>query len=196
MAQAWCTGPVHFYCGIASGGPQYLGTTEGRPYIDSQPGWEDLLNDVAGAVVPYDVSFQLEQQYFGGVFTRFRRDTYDRIKTRPRSGNQAAVDTPGTFAPGDVGTLMLTEGQAFQVWMVNAYGQGSLTPKAAFVGTPNGTLAGGVRFAAAWLHKHRDDRGATPNRLTLLFRAIPVYIPATLTSFLYDNNIVGLPAPD
>lgn len=192
MAQAWCTGPVHFYCGVASGGAQYLGTTEGRPYEDSQPGWEDLLNDVAGAVVPYDVSFQLEQSYFGGVFTRFRRDTYDKIRARPRSG---AGDVAGTFAAGDVGTLMLTEGFAFQVWMLNAYGQLSLTPKAA-MNNANGVLPGGVRYAAAWLHKHRDDKGTTPNRITMLFRAIPVYSAVTLGSVLYDSNIIGLPLPD
>ncbi len=198
MAQAWCTGPVHFFCGVASGEAQYLGTTEGRPYEDSQPGWEDLLNDVAGAVVPYDVSSQLEQAYFGGVFTRFRRDTYEKIRTRPRAGGAGPSGTPGTFAAGDVGTLMLTEGQAYQVWMQNAYGLASLTPKAAMgvpVG-PAGTLPGGVRYPTAWLHKHRDDKGTTPNRLTLLFRAIPLYFPGTLSSVLYDENIAGLPFPD
>src|SRR5215472_11512232 len=99
MAQAWCTGPVHFYCGVAAGAPLYLGTTEGRPYEDSQPGWEDLLNDVAGAQVPYDVSQQLEQSYFGGVFPRFRRNVYELIKTRPRAGAGGfglPAGTPGT----------------------------------------------------------------------------------------------------
>lgn len=182
---------------MASGLPQYLGTTEGRPYDDSQPGWEDLLNDVAGAVVPYDVSSQLQQAYFGGVFTRFRYDTYQLISTYPRAGGAAGPPgTPGAFAAGDVGTLMLTEGQAYPVWMVNAYGSGSLTPKAAFVGSPSGTLPGGVRYAAAWLHKSREEKGTTPLRITVLFRAIPVYNASTLGALLYDTNILGVPGPD
>lgn len=197
MAQAWVTGPCHFYVGVLSGTPLYLGTTEGRPYEDDQPGWEELMNDVGGSQIPYDVSYQQGELYFGGVFTRFRRDAFERIKTRPRSGGApGGPGIPGTAGTGDVGTLMLTEGQAYNCWVVNAYGVGSLAPKAAYAASPFGVMPGGVRYIASWLHKYKDEKGVTPNRITLLFRSIPVYNPFTLGSTTYDYSISGLPVPD
>lgn len=199
MAQAWCTGPVHFYVGILSGYGAYLGTTEGKPMEQNEAGWEELFNDVTGGVCPYDVSQQGQQAYFGGTFTRFNENIYQAIKNYPRAGGApGAPGIPGLMGPGDMGTLMLTEGQAYQCWMVNAYGAGSLTPKAAFAASPFGIMPGGVRYVAGWLHRWGEQKGTSPRRLILQFRAIAVYIytgAAAGGNILYDFNISGLPAP-
>lgn len=196
MAQLYVTGPAHFYVGSVSpsGGvlsALYLGTCEREPEpCEIAPEWEPEWNAIGGSKIPFDVSYQGEQAFIGADLNRFNEGVYLALAARPGTGSP-----PGTNAPGDRGTLLLTEGLAVAVWMVFPFGGGL----PGFAGKPvqiGGGLFGGYRFPACYV-KGPDKLGrlSTRSRKTfVLFHALSTWNPATMTFTCYDFNLAGLPA--
>lgn len=109
-----------------------------------------------------------------------------------------AATGAGIDIPGETGTLLVTEGQTFQLAMVFPY-----SAKLAYQNIANGALPGGYIFAAATLESPDDiDPGTQDLTIHMIWHATRTFVPAsanginTFTSTLYTVGIPsGLPAP-
>jgi hypothetical protein len=198
MAQAWVTGPAHiflsFYSSIAVSGPAgvvttlttpiYLGTTERVPRLRIRAGWTPVFNDLTGGVIPYDMLYEGEEAFITGDFTRFNETTIRLLQARPRHFLQPT--NRGTIQLLDQGTLMLTEGYAFQLSMFFPY-----SSKLAFAGMPLG-----YRFPAAWLEgpDDLDNLGTVARVDRLVFHALRIINLSNATMTLCDENVGPMPA--
>lgn len=181
MAGLWCTGPAHLFIGLGLGNfanpavytPYYVGTDEDSPTIEIAPKYQEVKNDIGG-------DDAMDDSYQG------RSATIDYNLNRWNEGAIAALEQTNPFSttlrgtdnPGDVGSLMQTEGLTFPVWVVFPYAASAPTP---FLGKP--AMAGmpaGYHFLACILTSDNHTRlGTKPRRLRFSFRARRVYTPAS-----------------
>lgn len=140
MAQLWCTGPAHIFVGNGGSASQrtvqYLGTAEQAPQIIIDPQYEQAFNDVGGGLVPIDELYQGEVANVSMVLTRWNEDVLQDIRSLPNF----ATNSPGAHGSIDLGTLMLSEGCTYPLYIKFPYAQA----KTAMAGMPNG-----YRFWAA-----------------------------------------------
>lgn len=116
MAQPFVAGPCHIYLGVGVGyAPLYLGTAERSPRILIRPHFADVFNDIMGQMIPYDKVFQGEDGFVLADLTRWNEAVFNAYQARPRLGQR------GTLQPGDLGSLMKTEGLAYPVWLQFPY---------------------------------------------------------------------------
>ncbi len=132
MAQPYVTGPVNWFVSAQLGGmqpsgstagtpgnaykdgsPVFFGHTEGSPEIDIEPDWEQVFVDLKGSKKPYDFLYAGESALISGVFTRWNESVLSVMQARVagtggRRGHNGAAD---------IGTLMLTEGFSYPMWM-------------------------------------------------------------------------------
>lgn len=205
MAQPFVTGPCHIYCGVGSGlGPLYLGTCEAAPRIQMSPGWSPLMNDISGDQKPYDYLYQGQDAKVFGDLTVLNWPVLTIVQNRVPRGSPL----PGLDPLGSVGTLMVTEGQAYPLWIHFPYG-GATGSHAAMV-----TIPGGYHFFYAWLLGPDEiDPGTKANKVHVQFHcqkgpvttivgptspqgiAGATVLPTATGHFgLYDFNMTGIPA--
>ena len=188
MATTMATGPAHVFLGIgANGAPLYLGTTEHTPRIRVRPGWSPVFNDIAGGVIPYDMVYEGEEAFISGDWNRYNEQTLSIMQARPR--HNATGSVRGVNIAGDIGTLMLTEGQAYAMYLYFPY---SSKPAYVAAGMP-----AGYHFYAVFLEGPDDmDRLGTIDRINRLqWHALRVFnssIP-TLPLTLYDLVLPPMP---
>ena len=191
MATLYTAGPTHVYVGLQNCSPGqalYLGTCEEAPVIEVTPEYRPVRNDIGGET-PFDLSFQGESAVTQGDFNRLNRSAYNGLAARPRS--LQAGSTPGLNAPGDVGSLVLTEGDGISLFLLFAFGANGASPKPAYIA--NG-LPPGYRFPVSVLFgPDRITTGTRPQKYSLLFRSIRLWSPLTQSFLLYDFGVAGLP---
>lgn len=185
MAKPYVTGPCHLFLGVGpSGAAIYLGTAERTPEIQIRPSWSPVFNSIAGEV-PFDWLFEGEEAFLTADLTRWNEPVYAASASRPNAGA-----TRGRNIPGDLGTLMISEGFAYQLWALFPYS----ILKPAFSDQQQG-----FRFPAAFLEgpDSLSGLGTINRRNRLMFHAGRAYSinPSGLgMDFLcYDGDMSGLP---
>lgn len=196
----YVTGPAHIYCSagagiqqnalsglnVPSGGtPLYLGTCIEAPKVRFTPKWSPLMNDLAGDQEPYDESYQGQSADIFGDLTVWNWSVLHLMKARPDSSAFEGVD-PALA----IGTLMITEGFCYTVWIDYPY----YRQKAAFASAATKTESpAGYRFRAAWLYgPDEENPGTKPNSIHIQIKARRFYQPDG-SFFLYDHNMTGIP---
>ncbi len=196
MAQPFVTGAVPIFCGVGgSASPIFLGHSERYPRIEIRPSFSPVFVDVAGQKVPYDYVYDGEEAYVTADVTRFNEATYAIIADRAATNNTNGLAIlRGNNAPGEIGTLMVTEGIAYGLWLPFFY-----STKAAMA-----TMPPGYHFAAAFLEgpDTLDPLGTAPRKIHMVWHCVRKFDTTQSNSFgwggfnLYDNNpasFVGLP---
>lgn len=196
MAQPFTTGPVNIYVAITltdqtdpfAGGrqiaaiPAYLGTMLEAPKHRMTPKWSPVMNDIAGDQEPFDMAYQGQSTDIFGDLTVWNWPVLKACKSRPVMG------TLDGFEPfGSVGTLMITEGFAYQLWLDYPY----YRRKAAFA--DQGAPAGYHYFASWMVGPDEEDPGTKPNRIHVQFRCQRVYSPLNGSFSLYDHDMSAIP---
>lgn len=193
MAQLYCVGPCAIHVGIPVGGglqgktKAFLGHCEDAPQVQLRPASEPVFCSLGGVKVPFDKSFQSEEGFISLDLTRYNQLIVDRIRQRA-AFSTTPVSQPGFFTSDDMGTLMIQENAAFEVWLVFPY---AIHPAMAA-----GGMMPGYHFWACD-PCGPDDLGPLGTRARkehLAFHAIPKYDYATGRLTLYDYDTTGLTA--
>jgi hypothetical protein len=174
--------PVASFSGLAASFLFYLGTCENGVTIREVPEYEPVMNDLGGTRKPFDRLFQGSDALSIGVLTRWNEAVYQRISSIPNYlGNE------GFELPGAIGTLMITEGWAYHVYLQFPY-----FAKALFA---NNAMMPGYHFPFSYLEGPiEQERGTRPNKRHLTFYHGRGYNPATGVFGLYDYNLSVVPA--
>jgi hypothetical protein len=193
MAQAFTTGPALFFVnpnvqgqvavspGLGTASPPiFLGTSEQAPKIELHDEWEPIFNDLSGKV-PYDMSYQGEMAHTFASLTRWNEPVLAVIQKRTRLG----ANIRGLDQIGDIGSLMLTQGQAYTLWVVFP-----------FVTNPafsTGGMPAGYRFPASYL-KGPDDMpiGTRARKVGIIWESLRAYDPTRGLFLLYDHNMAAV----
>lgn len=186
MAQPYVRGPILIYCGVG-GSPTFLGTGERAPRYSLRRSWERVMNDLSGTQIPYDYSYQGCEAFVTCKLTRWNQSVLNNVQDVV-SGSAAA----GIMGPGEVGTLMNTEGVAQPLWLQYGYGPGGFAAKPAMSGLP-----GGYKFFSAWLEGPDEHEGGTdPASVTLTWHCVRVPGAQYGQFNLFNTDMSGLPSPN
>lgn len=180
MSQLYCTGPAHVLVAFGGSNPRYLGTAKISPQIELKPEYKPVFNDLGGDV-PLDVSYLGEEALSQIDFTRWDESVYEIIAARPRSNAAATI---GANTSLDVGTLVLTEGFGFIMYVLFPFA----TAKAAY-----STLPAGYRFpASVFVGPDKMEQMGTHNMERLMvFRHLRIFNATTGAFLLYDGNVTA-----
>lgn len=164
--------------------PRYLGTAKISPRIQLKPSWEPVQNDLSGNV-PMDTAYMGEEGLSSIDFTRWDNSVYQVLSSRPKGFG----GIPGTNGRLDIGSLMLTEGLAYTVWILFPFA----TQKAAY-----STLNAGYRFPASYLvgPDEHEQMGTHPKTLYLIFHHLRTFNASTGTFTCYDFNMQAVLNPN
>ncbi len=203
--QLWSTGPALIYVGgpsTAPGSAFFVGTCETKPAIDINFAFKPVMNDLAG-----DVS--MDEMFVGmdGMVTidlnKFNYPTAEALATLPNTAGAltgAPTSAAGINIPGDIGSLMFTEGLGFILYirfpyaLKPAYGSG--------VGPPVGNgMVPGYRFPACKVNKESIASGTTPHNKRFIIDCKRAFDPSVQNNYGYgkftcfDTAVSGLPNP-
>jgi hypothetical protein len=187
MSIPYCTGPAFFFVNIHQGsgssGTAYFGTCERTPRMSIEPSFTGVMNDLGGQKIPYDELYDGEHGFVSADFSKYNEGVYAALAARPYRGSPR-----GTNGPGDIGTLMMTEGYYVELWVQFPY-----SAKAAFMAN---AMPAGYHFPVCTIHKDDLTAGTVPKKVNLLFHALRGFSnPAQGGTFTcYDHNMTGLPA--
>ena len=160
----------------------YLGTCENGITIRGVPEFEPVMNDIGGTRKPFDRLYQGEDALSIGVLTRWNETVYQFMASIPSAGV-----FPGICNLGNIGTLMITEGFAYEVYLQFPYAAKTLF-------SANG-MPPGYRFPFSYLEGPiEQERGTKPNKRHLTFYHGRGYDPSTGGFLLYDFNMTPIPA--
>jgi hypothetical protein len=183
MAQLYSTGPAHWWVSLQNSPLLYLGTCEKKPKIVVRPSWSPAYNDLGGQKIPFDMSYQGTEGISLLNLTRFNEPVYQLLATRPSASTKIAS---GINVPGDIGTLLLTEGLA---WTVYVY-----FPYAAKLAYKSGGMVPGYRFPASYLEGPDEFEPSTdPINRTLIFHHLRAFDPKTGIFDCYDFLLPTMP---
>lgn len=192
MAQPYSHGAVHLWVSIRFSNPFYLGTCERAPRVSRTRKHRDLLNDLGGDEA-FDAAYMGSGAFVTAKLTRWNERTLLMIENS--AFPNTLLDVGGTDTIGEIGTLMVTEGQALQLWVQYSYAQGQLAPKAAYNNPISGAMRAGYHFLNAFLDSPDDhDGGTDPATEAIVFRCMRGYNPTTGTLTLYDRDMSGINA--
>lgn len=192
VAQAYSTGPAHVFVGIGPGNaPVYLGTSKDAPDLEHRPGFKSVKNDVAGgsdSPIDYDQMYLGTDALLSVVLTRFNFQVWLAMCDRalPLIAGGVPAGTPGADAALDRGTLLMTEGLLYPVWV-----RFPTNPAVAAYST----MVPGWRYAGCYMiGPDRIKPGIRPLEITAAWHALPVFNPSTGGALAFDNVMTGLPA--
>lgn len=180
---AFETGPVHVYVGASASGlltlptlaeTFYAGSGEIAPDIIKQVKYDPVFNDIAGSL-PYDYLFQGEEAIVPITFTIWNWPRLSELNSAVNNSN------PGFEYAYNVGTLMVTEGKAFQMWLQFPY----YSYKAIFSGAG---MPAGYHFYGVFVDSYVTMPGTKANKIRVNFRCVRVYQPASTGNGFYLFN--------
>lgn len=184
MAQLYSTGPALFYVGKAGNATSalFLGTCQESPEIDSRPLYKEVINSIGGSQ-KFDKSYQGDIVTISGLFNRYNETVVQALEGRP---NVFGGSLEGITQPGEVGTLMLTEGAMFDLWIKFPY-----AAKPAFSPLTSGMLPG-YHFPGCTVEGPTSFRqlGTTEKMIRFEFEALRIFYPITGGFLLWD--LLGL----
>ncbi len=169
---------------VSSGGPVYLGTTEDGLNVSPKPFYVPVKNDLAGGQrgPDFDVCYLGEASEISGTLTRWNMNV--ALAMQCRWNPNIASATPGADNATARGTLLATEGAAYNLYIIYPYA--SLPAFA--------TLPAGMRFLQVYTKSpERLEPGVKPYKMSFTWETIP-YFAVTNGSFNnYDFNVAGVP---
>jgi hypothetical protein len=115
MPQLYSTGPALIYADL--NGPVFVGTCQRAPGISVRPHWTDVQNDLGGTVA-FDVLYESQEAMVTGVINRYSETLYQIMADR---ASNVLPPVPGSNSSGEIGSLMLTEGLTYELWVVFPY---------------------------------------------------------------------------
>jgi hypothetical protein len=183
MASAFCTGPALIYCGVGAGySPAFLGTAERGVRMRIKRHFSPVMNDLAGDE-PYDWSYLGQGGLLMATLTRWNEAVYAAMA----AAANPFLNTRGSDVSGDTGTLMLTEGVSYPVWVRFPY-----AVKTAYVAAG---MPAGYRWYSCFLMgpDDLDPVGTQPRKLHLVWYASRSYSVLLNKFVLYDHDMNGLP---
>jgi hypothetical protein len=196
VAQLYATGPVDVWVG-AGGGPLFLGHGERAPRIQVQRMYKPAHTDLAGDV-PHDKAFAGEWALVTLALSRYNESTLALIQDVAGANLVGTPPTRGFNVPGERGSLMLAEGQAYPLYLRFPF-----AAKPVYQSAASGAMPAGYRFPAAYLGGPDDlfDLGL-PNarKVGLVFECVAPFDPTVTNAYgagafkLYDHNLSALPA--
>ena len=180
-SQLYVPGPSYLAVGTgANFAPEFLGVGDeqgARVVLNGR--YEDVLTDLSGPAVPFDVQYFAEDCFVSITLTRVQASVLTKVQARMQSR------TGGTIQSADVGTLMRLEQFSMPLWVKMPY-----VAKAAF----SDTMIAGFHFHCAYpvdaLERHVSTRVERP-RVT--FRCIPDWATDG-SALLYDHDMSAFPA--
>lgn len=218
MAQLWHTGPVDIYVqfvastsstSIQFGPILFLGHSEREPHIDIRPVWRDVYCDLMGGA-PIDRLYANETALVSVTLNRFNNAVFMQMMARPAcpgspwaaaSLRQAGLNYR-TGAVGRVGTLAVTEGASFILYLRFPFAAKTAYGASGANWTGGAAMVPGYRFFAATLDPDHQVVGANSEKKhRLTWTCLPVTypfptIPAVGDIAIYDHDMSGLPAMD
>lgn len=178
MPRPYVTGPAHIWVAFSGGQPQYLGTTERSPRQRVKRTFAPLWNDLGGDE-PFDWSYMSQAGLVMGVFTRWEESVYAQLAKVPRS-----TLVRGTDVPGDIGSLIGTEGWGVELYVAFPY---SAKPVYGAVGG----MPRGYRWGTTFMlgPDDMDPIGVQPRKLHLVWYCMRKFTPSAGTFLLYDHEV-------
>lgn len=157
--QPWVAGPTHIFWANPGESPEYVGTAEKSPQWQTRYGFVPLMNDLSGPVVPLDMLAVQKDCY---VFADLTRWDYDVVQTMQTLD---AADSPGLWDGDAVGTLMIHEDMAGELFLVWPYSK-----KTAYEGMPSG-----LHFSHAWMvgPDNWAQMGTNPKKIHVSWYCLP-----------------------
>jgi hypothetical protein len=197
MGQLYASGPVDMWCGVGAGrSPLFLGHGEKAPRIQVYRHYKQIFSDPGGEV-PFEKGYSGEWGIVSVVLDRYNESTL-RIIQDVATVNTGTPPSRGFSLPGEVGSLMLTEGLTYTLFLRFPF-----AAKPAYSNPASGAMPAGYRFVAAHLGSPDDlfDLGP-PNarKVGLIFECMRAFDPTVTNAYgggsllLYDENVSSLPA--
>jgi hypothetical protein len=189
-AQPYVTGAVHFVvardpadAGTANSQapipPIYLGTSEFSPYLEVDKQYVPLYNDLGGPLIPFDKAYAGKQAFVAADLTRLNWEGISRIMDDPIF-SAGDLDEALNDGSSDTGTLILTEGYAFGLYLVWPYQAVQAYSR----------MYKGFHFKGASAPKITINRmGTQPVRVHVSWHCIRVFDGKTKKFSLGDSNI-------
>ena len=185
MAQLWTTGPVDLWTGVAGSqlapSPVFIGHGDAAPRAEEIEHFLPVMCDLGGGQEQFDAMWLRSHLIVDVDLIRVNMAPLLKMRARPNS----FTGTPGITAPGDVGSLMLTEALAYPLWIRWPYSN-----QAYYAGLPNGIHA----FAAYLIGPDVHTMGTVPYKMRCTFYCMSVYQPGPQVFYCYDSNMNGLGA--
>ncbi len=153
------------------------------------------MNDITGDQKPYDYLYEGTDAKVFGDLTVWNWGVLNAIMERA-APSLAIIGTPtdGLDAVGSIGTLMVTEGIAYQLWIHFPYSTGPGNNAATGAHAAYTTMVGGYRFLAAWLLGPDEiDPGTKANKIHVQFHCQKTRVGTAGNMRLYDNVMTALP---
>lgn len=183
-AQQYCTGAIHVFVGTAGTAtnkqPEYLGTMESRPRVETDRSWDSLMNDLAGTQLPFDYIYEGEEAILNCVFTRFDYLVMKKLENMP----DLFSGTRGENNYLERGSLMSLENLAIPVWWFQTFGEKVAMQNMGF----------GKKYLQAipW-GPDSSEGGTSAHKRQVIFRAWGQYVPASRKFRLFED-VTSLPA--
>lgn len=186
--QTWTTGAVPIICGVgSSGAPMLLGWAEKFPRIQIRPYWQRVFCDLGGQSCPFDYMFDGQEGLVTADVIRFDEATYRVIADRANTNDPGvAAREPGLNEPGEIGTLMVQEKVAYQLWLPFLYANKPTMPG----------MRRGYRFRRAFLEGPDDlEQGTVPRKVRMVWRCVHDFDDTSRNDYgvgnmpLYDDDM-------
>jgi hypothetical protein len=167
--QLYTPGPTYLQVGLgASAALLHLGWTERGVRITFDGAFEDVITDVSGTRIPFDVLDEAEQAFVTADLVLYDEAVLNTVNARRGFiAGASSPDTEGTIATTAVGSLMRFEGFMYRLLVFCPYSQ-----KTAY-NTGTG-MRPGYNFLSAYLDAAREIELSSRVKIQrCIFRAIP-----------------------
>lgn len=121
------TGDVEAWVRIprVSATPMFLGWCEYHPVNEANYFWNPVYTDRGGSRAAFDKEFQNGEEMVALDLNKFNDNVVDLIEAMPRPD----LNNPGSRSRLDVGSLLIANGNYFELWLRNFfYGTVNATP--------------------------------------------------------------------
>jgi len=201
MSQAYVNGPAEIYVGQGSStgmNALFLGWGEDGVRITLNSAWENVVSDVSGTGIPFDVQYMAEEAFIHTVLTVWNESVYEIAAGRV-DGNvfgAGASLTCGTL----MGAQSCTIGGSPTAPIVGTQGSRSGGASRLCIKAPYQSMSAfasmpaAYNFPVAWLDTATDLELATRyKKIRCVWRAIPQWNQANYGWVLYNASVTGLP---